>query len=55
MRWRVTIRGNWTELRGYIDCPHPVLVAFSEAMKPYGIVVAFPADDDYNPFKDWDQ
>lgn len=49
-RIRITVRGENTELRGYMDADRDALVAFSEAMKPYGMVVASPADDDYNPF-----
>lgn len=53
MRWRVTVRGDSprVELRGYLDGEHDRLVAFSEAMKPYGLVMASPADPGYDPFR----
>jgi hypothetical protein len=51
MRYRITVRGHQAELRGYIDSEDGAeLVAFSQVMKPFGIVVASPADADYNPF-----
>lgn len=57
MRFRITVRGDHAEVRGYLDTSddavgegHPELVAFAEAMKPFGIVVASPAEDTYNPF-----
>jgi len=60
-RVRITVRGDnpRVELRGYMDVKsYEWLAAFSEVMKPYGIVVASPADDDYDPFntaEPWDQ
>ena len=50
MRWRITIRENNVELRGWIDCEYPDLVAYSQAVKPLGIMVASPAPPGYNPF-----
>jgi hypothetical protein len=55
MRWRITVRGEGIELRGYLDDTEwiPALQELSEAMKPFGMVVASPADEDYNPFASW--
>lgn len=58
MRIRITVRGEGTELRGYLDMGFlgegdADLRAFAKAMQPFGVVIASPADDDYNPFKDW--
>jgi len=52
-RWRITVRGEDCELRGYLDVSDRTdqpnrLVEFSDAMKPYGIVLASPAPD-YEP------
>jgi hypothetical protein len=53
-RYKITVRGLAVELRGYIDQgideDQPTLVEFAEAMKPFGLVVASPIDNDYNPF-----
>ncbi len=49
-RIRITVRGENAELRGYMDADQDTLMAFAEAMKPYGLVVASLAEDDYNPF-----
>lgn len=54
-RIRITVRGDnpRVELRGYMDVKsYEWLGAFSEAMKPYGIVVASQADRDYDPFSE---
>jgi hypothetical protein len=52
MRIRLTVRSTDWELRGYTDdATH--LVEFAEAMKPFGLVVASVAEDDYDPFKEW--
>lgn len=48
-RSRVTIRGEGVELRGYVD-EAARLVALAEAMRPFGLVIASPAEDDYDPF-----
>lgn len=46
MRFRITVRGESSELRGFIDVlDYDALVAFSEAMRPYGLVLASPAED----------
>jgi hypothetical protein len=55
-RYRVTVRGDHVELRGYIDVERmESLTVFSEAMRGFGIVVASVAEDDYDPFyqTDW--
>lgn len=49
MRYRITVRGTDIELRGYIDGDATLLLA-SRALDGIGIVVASPAEDDYNPF-----
>jgi hypothetical protein len=58
MRFRITVRGDGVELRGYLDVGDqrdaPSLAQFAEDMKPYGLVVASVADDDYNPFTTWE-
>jgi hypothetical protein len=55
MRWRITVRGEGIELRGYLDDTEwiPALQEFSEVMKPFGMVVASPAEEDYDPFASW--
>lgn len=52
MRYRITVRGESprVELRGYFDGDYARLALFSDLMTPYGIVVASPAEDDYDPF-----
>lgn len=50
MRWRITLRGEDVELRGYVDCSLPELELMSEQVKPLGLLIASQADDDYNPF-----
>jgi hypothetical protein len=52
MRWRITIRSDDTELRGYIDAPLSDLERFAEAVKPLGLMIASPADLDYDPFRE---
>lgn len=56
MRYRVTVRGDGVELRGYIDSAKWNIEGtaddFSDAMKPFGLVMVSPADDDYDPFKE---
>jgi hypothetical protein len=54
MRYRITIRGDAprTELRGYADLSAIELVAFADAMRPFGLVIVSYADDDYDPFED---
>ncbi len=50
MRWRVTIRSDAIELRGYCDLTYEELEHMSELAKPLGMVIASPADDSYDPF-----
>lgn len=57
MRFRITVIGDdpEMELRGYLGHADPDeasrrLGAFSEAMKPYGVVIASVAHPLYNPF-----
>lgn len=57
-RWRITVRGEGTELRGYVEFNNEPdgpddLEYFAAVMKPFGLVMASPADDDYDPFADW--
>lgn len=59
MRFRITVSGGRdTELRGYLGADDDVvtaqvqLQAFALAMKPYGLVIASVAEDDYNPFQE---
>jgi len=50
MRFRITVRGNDIELRGYMDGDGQDLNALSLAMDPFGMVVASQAEDSYNPW-----
>lgn len=54
-RFRITVRGLGVELRGRFDEltdeDAPTLRYFAEQMEPFGIVVASPAEDDFDPFK----
>jgi hypothetical protein len=54
MRARITVRGLGVELRGRFDEltdeDAPTLADFAEAMKPFGLVIASPAEDDFDPF-----
>ena len=57
-RVRITVRGDdpRVELRGYMDVEDfERLGQFSDLMKPYGIVVASFAEDDYDPFVTWQE
>lgn len=52
-RYRITVRSNTIELRGYFDTPPDDLAelqALAIALKPFGLVIASPAEPDYNPF-----
>lgn len=51
-RFRITVRADepTLELRGYTDLPPAVLNSMADALKPYGVVVASIAEDDYDPF-----
>ena len=56
MRFRITVREAGTELRGYLSVDDmATLQNFAAAMKPYGVVIASPADDDYDPFAEDDR
>jgi hypothetical protein len=56
LKFRITVRGEGTELRGYAEFAlSEDLAAFAGAMKPFGVVIASPADADYDPFKEWNQ
>lgn len=51
MRFRVTVRNDDIELRGWIDVASlENLNGFAALMKDVGLVIASPAADDYNPF-----
>ena len=52
-RYRITVRGDNIELRGYIDADedHGHLVQLANAVERFGVVVASKAEDDYNPFR----
>jgi hypothetical protein len=52
MKFRITVRGDECELRGYIVVGDDTagLDKLAEAVKPFGIVIASLAKDDYNPF-----
>lgn len=53
MRWRITIRNDAetkVELRGYTDMTVEEMVAFSQVLKPYGLVEASPVERHYDPF-----
>ena len=52
-RYRITVRGEGVELRGFIDGDAAMLNDLAEAMRPFGVVVASPAAPDYNPFVEW--
>jgi hypothetical protein len=56
MRWRITVRGEGVELRGWLDDTEwiPALQELSEVMKPFGVVIASPAHEAYDPFVDWE-
>jgi hypothetical protein len=54
MRWRITIRATGVELRGYIDAPLADLEGLAEAAKPLGLMIASPADPDFDPFRQAD-
>ena len=51
MRFRITIRGKGTELRGYATVEAMAALTAPPGEQPY-IVAASPADDDYDPFKE---
>ena len=49
-RFRITVRGEGVELRGYIDSEE-ALHQIAGALGNRVVVVASPASDDYNPFE----
>ncbi len=52
MRYRVTIRGDKAELRGYFTTHNPDLYReLAQAVTPLGMLIVSPAADDYNPFR----
>lgn len=50
-RFRITIRGTDTELRGYATIEALAALTAPPGEQPY-VVVASPADDDYEPFRE---
>lgn len=52
MRFRITVRGNGIELRGYMDGDESNLSDLATRMEPFGMVVASPAVDNFDPFKE---
>lgn len=48
---RVTIRGEGTELRGYATMEALASLTSPPGEQPY-VVIASPAEDDYDPFKE---
>jgi hypothetical protein len=51
MRYRITIRGDHAELRGYISTPTDEgLRIAAQAVTPIGLMVASPVGEDYDPF-----
>ena len=51
MRFKVTIRGDKAELRGYITTPtEEGLAIAAQAVTPIGLMIASPAADDFDPF-----
>jgi hypothetical protein len=55
MRFRITVRGDGIELRGYIDGPegneYKPVSDLSDALDPFGMVIASVAADNYDPFR----
>lgn len=53
MRYRITVRGHGIELRGYLDAYDPnTLARFGTMMEPFGMIIASPAEADYDPFRE---
>lgn len=48
-RYRITVRGTDIELRGIID-GDATLRLTSQSLEGIGLVIASPAEDDYDPF-----
>lgn len=58
MRFRVTVRGEGVELRGFIerDETYQLMRLFADDIGDEGVlVIASEADADYNPFKEAEQ
>jgi len=56
MRFRITVRGDDIELRGYIDGEVELrrfAAALADEFGTNPMIAYSPADDDYNPFTDW--
>lgn len=51
MRFRVTVRGEGTEIRGYAT-PEALRALAADGTDQFYTVVASPADEDYDPFKE---
>lgn len=53
MRWRITLRNDSPrrEMRGYFDGTPGELEQFAERMNGLAVVIASPADRDYDPFR----
>jgi hypothetical protein len=49
VRYKITVRGTDMELRGYLDGEATLRVT-AKVMEGIGLVIASPAEDDYNPF-----
>lgn len=53
MRFRTTVRGDGVELRGYVEVDDmDTLNNLAGVLKPFGLVIASPVEDDYNPFQE---
>jgi hypothetical protein len=53
MRWRITVRGEGVELRGYVGSVVEA-TELADNVKDLGwVVMASPAEDDYDPFASW--
>lgn len=51
MRFRITVRGDGTEVRGYATMEALASLTSPPGEQPY-MVIASPADDDFDPFKE---
>lgn len=54
MRFRITVRGDGVELRGYVerDSLNQVERLFADDLQEDATLIVSRADDDYNPFLD---
>lgn len=50
-RFRITVRGDGTEIRGYATMEALASLTSPPGEQPY-MVIASPADDDFDPFKE---